>query len=94
MKNKTLLSFEDMLPELKQGSSFTRVAWSSDIMWVSLTAPKSSHWIMAEDGMITKNTSGMQYFVRHESDGDYQPGWLPTASDLLATDWYKVDRIL
>ena len=87
------MTFSIALEALKQGFTIQRSNWNAPNQIVYLAAPKSSHFItlfpkqVPEDACLRKITSDNPYLVLLTASGNYQPGWVPSVSDLFAEDW-------
>jgi len=87
------MRFEDALDCLKAGLKVARKEWNDEwviylepmiVPYTKITGRTKIHW--AED----MNLPVGGYFVIKTSQGIWQPGWTPTAGDLIATDWKLV----
>lgn len=95
--------FEAVLTSLKAGHRVFRTSWLRDgnptvpfvVMMPLLQLP--SHNTQGTDRKVNDRTAkhigvdtplnSLPYFAHYGTDKAWQPGWLPTAEDLLANDW-------
>lgn len=97
------LSFGLAIEAAKMGKRIARTGWNGKDMWVVYMSPMSlppfntqgtdrkvndrtARWI-GEDTPL--NTRG--YFAMWTANKEWQPGWTPSTSDVLADDWQIVD---
>lgn len=93
------MTFEEALPHLKNGLRLTRAGWNGSGMFVVLmpelnlppfntqgTARKvndrTAKWI-GEDAPL----NCQPYIAMYTADQKWQPGWVPSQSDIFADDW-------
>lgn len=96
-------TFGDALEYLKQGHKLARRGWNGKGQWVVLMPalslpPYSSQTPGAKVNDRTAKHIGKDtpldsqpYFALWTAQGKWQPGWVPSASDVLAEDWFLVD---
>lgn len=82
-----MVDFGQALLALKQGKKVARNGWNGKGMWITLSAPKSSHFVHAGEGNYSKVTTDQPYVLMYTADETFQPGWLASQADLLAEDW-------
>lgn len=79
-------SFGEILNDLKIGEVVARVGWNGKGQCVYMAV---MNYQVEEDG--TKVTKDYEpCFVIKNAQGKFQPGWVPSISDLLADDWIVV----
>jgi hypothetical protein len=81
------MNFGLAIEAMRKGHKVSRAGWNGKCMWVSLSAPKSTHWIPEVDGQVKRTFSDSPYFCMKTADGSLQPGWLASQADMLAFDW-------
>jgi len=86
------MNFGLALAALKEGSPVFREGWNGKNQAVYLASPMSSHFIHIADKDVTdtnyrKITTNKPYFILLTANEEYQPGWVPSISDLFADDW-------
>lgn len=72
------MTFEEMLPLLKQGKKMVRANWEGTELWVELV-----------DDKVFKGEVMNPYFVIKTEDEAFSI-WEPTSCDVLANDWVEV----
>lgn len=84
------MNFGHALAALKEGYKVTRRGWSGSMMWLVLvsrtddvTLREGSEYYNA--GL--RNVSIKAHIDMMTADGEMQPGWLASQSDMLADDW-------
>jgi hypothetical protein len=95
------MDFSEALIELKKGFKLTRYGWNGKNQWVVMMPelylpPFSSQEPGAKVNDRTAKHIGVNtalysqpYFVLKTAQDKWQPGWVPSTSDLLAEDWMK-----
>lgn len=88
-----LINFSEALYALKDGGRVARQSWNGKGQYVFLaddidfhTDADISEFYGSADGVCV-----LPMFVLRTAQGNLQPGWLATQSDMLAEDWYIVD---
>lgn len=94
--------FQWALWMLKEGHKVARRGWNGQGQWVVLMpglylAPYNSQ---SEERKVNDRTAkyigedkpldSQPYFALSTAQGKWQPGWVPSTSDILAEDWYEV----
>lgn len=79
------LSFGHALAACLDGAKIARQSWNGANQYIIFVAPTAY-----EVGMsVCGNPEALQPFLALvNSQGTFQPGWLPSMGDLLKTDWY------
>lgn len=91
-----MLNFSDALRALKDGKKLQRINWNGPGQFVclmpslSLPAEKVNERTRKFVGEDT-DLESQAYFALKTTKGHWQPGWVPSQSDLLATDWIIID---
>lgn len=87
------MTFGDALEATKRGERVARNGWNGKNMYVFLAGDVEFHtdadiseFYMSADGVCVT-----PMLVLRTAQGNLQPGWLATQSDLLAEDWYIVE---
>lgn len=68
------MTFGDAIEMTKRGASIQRKGWNGKNMLVFL--------------VVTEDVN--PYFVMRNARGEFQPGWLASQEDMLASDWQIV----
>lgn len=85
------LDFGEALRALKDGKRVVREGWNGKGMWLALMAGMT-----VPEGMVNARTKAFvpsgdlhvgAYIVMWTAQGVWQPGWLASQADMLATDW-------
>lgn len=88
------LTFGEALAALERGRKVARAGWNGKNMWLI--------YILGREGVVAQ--AGSPYYEAGMTQpftidphigmltvrGTIQPGWQPTQSDMLATDWHVV----
>lgn len=86
------IDFGSALVYAKEGSKIFRKGWNGKGMWVCYMPP-----VTIEEGLVNGRARKFQktgdlrvggYFVIMTANGVWQPGWVPSQEDMLASDWY------
>jgi hypothetical protein len=85
------MTFGLAIEAMRKGHKVQRAGWNGKGMWVALSSAKTSHWIPESDGKVKRTFSESPYFCMKTANGDLQPGWLASQSDMLAFDWSIVE---
>jgi hypothetical protein len=91
-------SFGKALELLKAGKRVAREGWNGKGQWVSCTqgrnVPIGELWSEANKDylkLIGKDTLEIKpYLSIYTTQGNLQPGWVPSSADLFAEDWVEV----
>lgn len=82
---------------MKQGNRCRRIGWIDRDRWVSYEPPatvSAEHFRNPTNKAYAHSLGGTveiwACFIMKKPDGGMMPGWSPTQSDLVATDWYIV----
>ena len=95
--------FDGAINALKAGAKVQREGWNGKAQWVvmmpALQLPLASS--TAPGPKVNDRTAkhigydapldSQPYFVLWTAQGKWQPGWVPSTSDLLADDWRIVE---
>jgi hypothetical protein len=96
------MNFGFALDQLKNGKKVSRAGWNGKGQWVVLMPslnlpPHSSQQPGAKVNDRTAKHIGVDtpldsqpYFALWNAQGKWQPGWVPSTSDVLAEDWQIV----
>lgn len=90
--NEGAWSFGKALEAMKEGKRVTRTNWNGKGQYVFIADNVEFH----TDADISEFSGPdvavfvAPMFVLRTAQGNLQPGWLATQSDLLAEDWYAV----
>jgi hypothetical protein len=96
------LNFGDAIHFLKEGKKLARAGWNGKNMFVVFMAPMYLPPFSTQDTdrkvndrtakWIGENTplDSQGYFAMFNAQGQWQPGWAPSQSDMLANDWSLV----
>ncbi len=85
------MNFGEAIEEAKQGKKIQRAGWNGRGMWVCYMPP-----VVIPEGMVNGRTKQFVptgdlnvggYLVMSTADGTWQPGWVASQPDLLASDW-------
>ncbi|EOL45452.1 DUF2829 domain-containing protein [Enterococcus phoeniculicola] len=74
------MTFEEILPKLKQGKKIVRKGWSGFELYVTLV-----------EGEIFEGAPVTPYFLIKTSDEGFS-SFAPTVCDILAEDWIIVEE--
>lgn len=97
------MNFGYALDQLKNGKKVSRAGWNGKGQWVVLMPslnlpPYSSQQPGAKVNDRTAKHIGVDtpldsqpYFALWNAQGKWQPGWVPSTSDVLAEDWEIVE---
>jgi hypothetical protein len=87
------MNFGNALQALKDGKKVARHGWNGKNMWV-IFVPGSKLEKLYEGSAYAKHMSGPVTIRPHldmcNADGQMQPGWLASQSDMLSDDWFIV----
>jgi hypothetical protein len=75
------MDFGSALSLLKNGKKISRAGWNGKGMYIFLDAQA-----VGPDGMLYQ-----PMIVMFTAQKQYQPGWLASQADMLATDWDEID---
>ena len=89
-----MMNFSEALNELKQGAAVHRAGWNAGGMFVIMVPGTDA--VEPREGSPYAAThvspSGVVNIKPHldfkNAQGDMQPGWVPSQSDLFAEDWF------
>lgn len=85
------MNFSEALYALKAGQRVRRAGWNGKGMWVCYMPPVSISEALINGRTKTFWPEGDLpvggYFVMRTADGTWQPGWLASQTDILASDW-------
>ena len=93
------MEFGEALYWAKKGFKIARKGWNGKGRWVSYTDERvldlDVHKIWTEPIKQVAEANGgkvkiRSYFNLKTIDNEIQIGWIPSASDILAKDWYVV----
>ena len=90
--NEGAWSFGKALEAMKEGKRVTRTNWNGKGQYVFIADGVEFH-TDADISEFSGSADGVfvaPMFVLRTAQGNLQPGWLATQSDLLAEDWYAV----
>lgn len=89
------MDFGQALVALKEEKRVARKGWNGKGQWVVLMPS-----LYLEAGVVNGRTSkhlgagvpldSQPYFALFTAQGKWQPGWVPSTSDVLAEDWELV----
>lgn len=89
------MDFGQALISLKEGKKVVRNGWNGKGQWVVLMPS-----LFLESGVVNGRTSkhlgqgvdldSQPYFALYTAQGKWQPGWVPSTSDVLSEDWEEV----
>ena len=74
------MDFGNAIKELKYSNKVQRTGWNDKGMYVHLN----------KGGPTQAGNTVDPYFVMFTAGGTFQPGWLASQADMLATDWCVV----
>ena len=77
--------FSDALMWLKEGKRVQRAGWNGAGQWVVLIDPGNAMYTKGGASAPMQPCLGLK-----NSQGNMQPGWVPSIGDLLADDWQVV----
>ena len=90
----TEFSFSHALKLLKEGYKVARSGWNGKGMWLILVPGSPSVKPVAgtpySKAGIVEETNINPHIDMFTAQGDMQPGWLASQTDLLAEDWVLV----
>ena len=98
-ENGQNLSFGDAIYWAKKGFKVSRVGWNGKGQWVSYTESReldlNTHSIWTQPIKEVAEQNGGKVTIRSYMnlktvDNQIQIGWVPSASDVLAEDWYII----
>ncbi len=75
------MTFGDAIEALKAGKRAARSGWNGKGMWLALVRVGGDFL----DGLPVQDCIGMR-----TADAKFQPGWLASQADMLASDWAVV----
>lgn len=92
------MNFGQVVDVLKNGMVARRKSWASGVSVVMMTGLQlPSFNTQATNRKVNDRTAkfigddtpldSQPYFAQFDMTGHWQPGWLPSASDILAEDW-------
>lgn len=93
-----MLTFSQALELLKQGKKVQRVGWNGKGMWLCYMPPltianqdinERTRKHLSSTFMEDLHING--YIVMWTADRKWQPGWLASQTDMLASDWQEVN---
>lgn len=76
-------SFGEILNDLKIGQRVARAGWNGKGQYVYMAVMD----YQVEEGGERATKDFEPCFVIKNAQGKFQPGWVPSISDLLADDW-------
>lgn len=88
------MTFGEALEQAKMDRKIARSGWNGKGMWVCFMPP-----VVIPEGIVNGRSKKFVptgdlkvggYFVMWTADGTWQPGWLASQADMLATDWEVV----
>ncbi len=88
------MTFGAAVEALKAGEKVCRAGWNGKGMWLCYMPP-----VVIPEGIVNGRTKTFApvgdlhvngYFVMWTADQKWQPGWLASQTDMLATDWQVV----
>lgn len=88
------LNFGEAIEVLKSGGKVARLGWNGRGMWLMLVT--STRPILTEGspyhkaGLLGRVTIN-DHIDMFTAQGDMQPGWLASQTDMLADDWMVID---
>ncbi len=87
------MTFGHALVALEADERVCRVGWNGKGMFVALISakthpatPKTIAWLGNDEPLVNP-----PHFVLYNAAGEWQQGWVPSVSDLLAKDWMVVN---
>lgn len=86
------MNFGQAVERLKEGRKVAREGWNGKGQWVVLM-PASFLESSVVNGRTSKHLGegvdldSQPYFALYTAQGKWQPGWVPSTSDVLAEDW-------
>lgn len=90
------MDFSQALIELKAEKKLRRAGWNGKDQWVVMMPA-----LYLDAGLCNGRTrkhlgdniplDSQPYFVLKNTQGKWQPGWVPSTGDLLAEDWEVVE---
>ena len=83
------LSFGAAIEAVKRGKKISRVGWNGKGMYVFLAQGDSIEFTTDADmsEFVDREFEVADMLVLRTAQGNLQPGWLATQSDMLADDW-------
>lgn len=90
------MNFGQAVERLKEDRKVARQGWNGKGQWVVLMPA-----LFLDSSIVNGRTSkhlgkgvdldSQPYFALHTAQGKWQPGWVPSTSDVLAEDWEVVE---
>ena len=80
------MNFGLALEALKKGRRVARCGWNGRGQWLVLIHAGNAMHTSCAGGFRMQNCVGLK-----NAQGNMQPGWAPSQSDMLADDWFIVD---
>jgi hypothetical protein len=93
MADEGVLSFGTALQAAKEGKRISRKGWNGKGQYVFIADDVEFH-TEADISEFHGSADGVYVapmLVLRTAQGNLQPGWLASQSDMLAEDWYIVD---
>lgn len=89
-----MMTFSEALEELKKGAAVHRAGWNAGGQFVIMVPGTDS--VVPREGTpyasLHVSPNGVVNIKPHldmkNAQGDMQPGWVPSQSDLFANDWF------
>lgn len=78
--------FSTALKCLKEGKRIYRTNWNGNNQWVILINPGNAMHVSSAGSFDMQKCFGLK-----NTQGNMQPGWIPSIGDLLAEDWIVKD---
>ncbi len=84
------------IEQAQAGRRISREGWNGRDMWVAFMPA-----VVIDEGLVNGRTKQFvptgdrnvgAYFVMWTAQGVWQPGWLASQADMLATDWGTIDE--
>jgi hypothetical protein len=89
------LNFGDAIEALKSGNKVARLGWNGRGMWLLLVAGSKGIRPVAgtpySNAGLTDKVDIEAHIDMHTAQGNMQPGWLASQTDMLADDWMVID---
>jgi len=95
--NTTNLNFGQAIEALKNGCKVAREGWNGKGMWLAYMPP-----VVIPEALVNGRTKKFVpigdlnvggYIAMWTAQGVWQPGWLASQPDMLATDWTIVEAV-
>lgn len=90
------MNFGQAIEALKQGKKVARAGWNGKGMWLILVPGSLGIRPVAgtpySKAGLTSNININPHVDMFTAQGDMQPGWLASQTDLLAEDWEVLDE--